>query len=161
MPLPTATIYGDARIADMRIYNGVNEYGQTFLLDAAMTSQEVSDMLATLHYTVKVTMQNNGTQTWTLADGFKLYSQNAAGNTTWGFDHVDLDAGDSIATGQSKTFTFIVTAPAAGSYNFQWIMRKGSTSFGSQTTNVAVTVSTYTGTNNPPAPEADRRHGGS
>jgi len=72
---------------------------------------------------VLVTMRNVGTATWTAADSIKLGAQNPQDNSTWGVSRVELEAGDSIAPGQAKTFPFQVTAPSsAGVHNFQWRM---------------------------------------
>jgi hypothetical protein len=52
----------------------------------------------------------------------------------------------SVAPGGNATFSFTITAPAtAGTYNFQWQMQKGATSFGALSTNVAVTVNSAGG----------------
>jgi len=93
-------------------------------------------------YPITVVMKNTGTETWTAAANYRLGSQNHQDNSTWGFGRVDLAAGDAIANGQSKTFTFNVTAPAAaGTYNFQWQMvQDGVAWFGDKTVNVAVNV---------------------
>jgi uncharacterized membrane protein len=55
---------------------------------------------------------------------------------------VYLNANDTVAPGQQKTFTWTVVAPStAGTYNFQWRMvREGVTWFGATTTNVAVAI---------------------
>jgi len=71
-------------------------------------------------------------------------SQNLLGNSTWGKSNVKLAPGETVAVGATKVFTFTVKAPAvAGTYNFQWQMRKTSApaaSFGDPSTNVAVVV---------------------
>ena len=73
--------------------------------------------------TVSVRMKNTGTTTWTRADGYKLGSQNPQDNLTWGLSRVWLSSSESVAPGQSKTFTFTITAPSTpGIYNFQWRM---------------------------------------
>ena len=73
--------------------------------------------------TASVTMKNTGTTTWTRAAGYKLGSQNPQGNLTWGLNRVLLSSSESVAPGQSKTFTFTITAPSTpGIYNFQWRM---------------------------------------
>lgn len=76
---------------------------------------------------VSVTLKNTGINTWTKKDGYRLGSQNPKDNVFWGLKRIGLDDSDSIAPGQSKTFTFTITikTPAAGgSYNFQWRMLK-------------------------------------
>ena len=94
--------------------------------------------------TVSVTMKNTGTTTWTEASGYRLGSQNPQDNLIWGTGRVYLAAGESIAPGQQKTFTFTVTAPlVASSYNFQWrMLREGVAWFGAYSTNVAINVTT-------------------
>lgn len=88
---------------------------------------------------VSVVMNNNGSTTW-LPGTYSLGSRNPAGSTTWGMSSVALAS--SVAPGGNATFSFTITAPAtAGTYNFQWQMQKGATSFGALSTNVAVTVS--------------------
>jgi hypothetical protein len=98
-------------------------------------------------YPASVSMTNTGTSTWTAAAGYRLGSQNPQDNATWGTNRVLLAAGDSIAPGQTKTFTFNVTAPAvAKAYNFQWRMvREGAAWFGALSSNVSVMVAAGTG----------------
>ncbi|MGH9365955.1 MAG: NBR1-Ig-like domain-containing protein, partial [Thermoanaerobaculia bacterium] len=110
---------------------------------AQFVSQSVpASMVAGQSYAVSVTMQNTGTTTWTAAGEYKLGSQNPQGNGTWGTGRVEIAAGESIGPGQSKTFTYTVTAPAApGIYAFQWrMLREQVEWFGDFTTYVAVTV---------------------
>ena len=63
-------------------------------------------------------------------------------NTTWGANRIALPS--SVAPGANATFSFNVTAPAAGgSHNFQWRMVQGASGFFSAAApNVAVTVAT-------------------
>src|SRR5262249_26124006 len=91
---------------------------------------------------VSVTMMNMGANTWTAAENYRLGSQNPVDNSTWGLGRVLLDPTDAIATGQSKTFNFTVTAPSTpGQYNFQWWMvRDGYLYFPPPSDNVVVTV---------------------
>ncbi|HYE98434.1 MAG TPA: NBR1-Ig-like domain-containing protein, partial [Planctomycetota bacterium] len=116
---------------------------QTPADDADFVSQNVpSTMTAGQTYSVTVVFKNVGTATWTSAAGYTLTSRNATGNTTWGMSSVPLAGTDSIAPNQQKTFTWTVTAPAAaGTYDFQWSLMKGTTSFGDTSPNVAVVVS--------------------
>ena len=93
--------------------------------NAAWVSDNVPEEMFTGEIrSVSVTMQNTGTTTWTAAGGYKLGTQNPQDNTLWtGSTRVYLAAGESIAPGQTKTFTFNITAPSTnGSYNFQWRM---------------------------------------
>jgi RHS repeat-associated protein len=101
-------------------------------------------MTAGQSYSVTVRMQNIGTNTWTAATGYKLGSQNPTSNTTWGPGSVALPA--STAPGAVAVFTFNVTAPATpGTYNFQWMMQKGTAWFDTASTNVAVVVQSGSG----------------
>ena len=114
-----------------------------------------ASMVAGQTYSVTVKMKNTGTTTWTIAETYHLRSQNPPKNFTWGPDRADLGAAESIAPNQEKVFTWDVTAPAtAGTYNFQWQMRRSSTDewFGDLTPNVAVTVSTTPPPPPPPPP---------
>lgn len=74
---------------------------------------------------VLITMRNIGTATWTAADAFHLGAHNPRDNSTWGLARVHLEAGDAIAPGEDKTFSFDITAPQApGVHNFHWRMLK-------------------------------------
>lgn len=111
--------------------------------DSQFVSQSVPATLnAGETRSVSVTMRNSGSSTWTPANGYKLGSQNPQDNGTWGTGRVDLAAGNSIAPGQQKTFTFNITAPGTpGTYNFQWrMLREGVAWFGAFSTNVAIQV---------------------
>jgi hypothetical protein len=115
--------------------------------NASFVSQSVpSSMTAGQTVGVSVTMANSGTTTWQ-AGSYSLGSLNPAGNTTWGLSSVSLAS--SVAPGSNATFSFNVTAPsAAGTYNFQWGMKNGTSYFGTGSTNVAVTVSSPAGADN-------------
>ncbi|MFP2924993.1 S8 family serine peptidase [Pyxidicoccus sp. 3LG] len=114
------------------------------LRDAAFVQQSAvpASVLVGTPFTVSVTMRNTGSQAWTSATGFKLYSQNPSGNTTWGVSRAELASGESIPPGQEKTFTFNVTAPATpGTHAFQWrMLQEGVESFGQPSQNVNVSV---------------------
>jgi len=71
-----------------------------------------------------------------------LGSQNPQDNWNWGNNRAYLSAGDSIAPGQSKTFSFTITAPATpGTYNFQWrMLQEGIEWFGDYSQNRAISV---------------------
>ena len=96
-------------------------------------------------YSVSVTFKNTGTTTWTEASSYRLGVQNPQDNGNWVTGRVYLDAGDSIAPGQSKTFSFAVTSPITpGKYNFQWRMVQEFVQwFGDYSTNVVVPVKNY------------------
>jgi RHS repeat-associated protein len=111
--------------------------------NAAFVSQSVpSPMAPGQSYAVSVTMQNTGGTSWSPGT-YYLASMNAADNTTWGLNRVNLT--DAVAAGANVTLSFNVTAPAtAGSYNFQWQMTQGGTRFGALSPNIAVNVTTST-----------------
>jgi len=94
--------------------------------DAKFIAQSVPHtMEAGLQYAVSVTMKNTGTTPWTVGN-FKLGSLALQDNLNWGINRVMLAPGEVVGPGQLKTFTFNVTAPAAGEsgrfadYDFQW-----------------------------------------
>ena len=91
-------------------------------------------------YEASVTVQNNGSETWTQAAQYRLGSQNPRDNYTWGFNRVELPA--SVPPGGQVTFTFYVYAPSyGGTYNFQWQMvQDGVEWFGDMTPNIPVDV---------------------
>jgi hypothetical protein len=108
----------------------------------AFVSQSVpSAMQAGQPYEVSVTLRNTGTNNWTYGS-YQLGSKNPHANTNWGSSRIDLNPGDNVAPGQSKTFTWSFTAPASGGlYNFQWqMLHVGVEWFGSFTPNVVVNV---------------------
>ncbi|HLK99412.1 MAG TPA: M12 family metallopeptidase [Myxococcaceae bacterium] len=91
-------------------------------------------------YTVTVVMENNGGVSWDPALGYKLGSQNAPDNTTWGFNRAALPG--AIHPGQWGYIHFTVRAPpSAGTYNFQWrMLREGVAWFGDYTANQPINV---------------------
>ncbi|GAC1346739.1 MAG: hypothetical protein NVSMB27_10840 [Ktedonobacteraceae bacterium] len=111
-------------------------------LDADFDSQTVpSPMISGRSYTVSVTMLNTGNSTWTPggSNPIRLGAQNPQDNTIWGLSRVDIPS--AIKPGAAATFTFTVTAPASGSYNFQWRMvQEGMAWFGGPTGNIQVNV---------------------
>lgn len=137
--------------AEAALYLKVTSSGGGGTNGATFVSQSVpTSMTAGSSTSVSVTMRNSGTSTWTPSAAHRLGAQNPQDNTTWGMARVDLSAGDAIAPGQSKTFSWTVTAPSSpGTYNFQWRMVQELVEwFGPTTPNVAVTV---TGGTQPPA----------
>jgi hypothetical protein len=116
---------------------------------AGFVSQSVStsSMCTGSTRSVAVTMQNTGSTTWTAAQNYRLGSQNPQDNTNWGLARVALGSSESIAPGATKTFTFTITAPStAGTYNLQWrMLKEGTAWFGTQTTNIPITVTTCGG----------------
>jgi hypothetical protein len=75
---------------------------------------------------VSLSFENSGITSWTNADTFKLVDL-ASESAVWGIMEIELGPGETIAPGESKTFTFDITAPAAeGVYKFQWQMTRDS-----------------------------------
>ena len=71
-------------------------------------------------YQVSVTVRNTGTNTWTRAEQYKLGDPAGA---IFGISRVALEASDSIATSQAKTFTFTMIAPSTpGTHVARWRM---------------------------------------
>jgi hypothetical protein len=119
----------------------VNGAAQSVDNAAIMTNDIPTGMVAGQAYTAHTTIQNTGTSTWTASAGYKL---GAVGNSDpFASPRVLLDSGDSIGPGQSKTFTFTMTAPTTpGKYVTDWRMvREGVAWFG-PTLAVQVTVQT-------------------
>jgi len=90
------------------------------------TSQELNTIMAPdATQEVSITMKNTGTTTWTKTDNYKLVFDSSAGSNYWGVNEIELDDLDTIAPGESKTFTFNITAPANESvFPFQWRMKQ-------------------------------------
>lgn len=91
-------------------------------------------------YAVSITLQNNGSNTWTQAESYRLGSQNPVDNYIWGLNRVQLPA--SVSPGGQVTFNFYVTAPySSGMYNFQWrMLQEGVEWFGDATPNMLIDV---------------------
>ncbi|MHB9035756.1 MAG: glycosyl hydrolase family 28-related protein [Armatimonadota bacterium] len=81
-------------------------------------------------FNVSVTVRNEGTTTWTRSANFRLGA--CDDSDPFGSARQLLDPSDSIASGQSKTFTFQMTAPATkGVYRTDWrMLQEGVTWFG-------------------------------
>ena len=113
----------------------------TLANDARFVAQAVpATMVVDQFYEVTVTLRNNGANAWTAASFYRLSSQNPAENDSWGTSRVEL--ANTVAAGESATFSFTVTAPSApGRYDFQWRMiQDGVGWFGEFTSNVVVQV---------------------
>jgi len=91
---------------------------------AQFVSQEVPTVVFPNEvFTVNITVKNNGTTNWVKALNYSLGSQNPQDNQIYKIGRVELEEGEIIKPGETKTFQFIVTAPASlGNYNFQWRM---------------------------------------
>jgi hypothetical protein len=111
--------------------------------DALFVSQSVPSIVqAGSSFPVTIVFQNVGNTTWSESGSYHLGSQNPQDTATWGPNRQLLGAGESIAPGQKKTFSFNATAPAVtGSYNFQVRMvRDGVAWFGDFGPNIEVSV---------------------
>jgi len=91
---------------------------------------------------VELVFKNTGESDWTaLAGAFLLGTQNPENNGDWGVSRVMLENEDLILSGDEKSFTFSITAPAAaGVYNFQWKMQNQDGWFGATSNNAVITV---------------------
>ncbi len=110
--------------------------------NAVIISQSVpAAMTAGMSYAASVTVKNTGTVTWTAAQNYRLGSQVPQDNTTWGLGRVTLLKTDSIGPGQTKTFSFMVTAPKTpGTYSFSWKMLQEGVAWFGATSSSTVTV---------------------
>jgi lysophospholipase L1-like esterase len=89
--------------------------------DALLIADTIpTNMLPLQSQVVSVTMQNTGLVTWTS----DVYSLGSLGNSDpFAAARQPLDPGETIAPGESKTFTFTMTAPAtSGNYGTDWQM---------------------------------------
>ena len=102
-------------------------------------------------FSVSITVRNTGQCTWTRDGGYKLGSQNPENTTNWGSNRVELSVGESVLSGQSRTFVVDAVAPSTpGTYGFQWRMvREFVNWFGPNSPNFDITV---TGSPPPPPP---------
>lgn len=95
-------------------------------------------MTAGQTYSVVVNLVNTGTSTWTSAGGYRLDCLQGA---LWNKANVALANNESIAPGQTKKFSFSVSAPATGgTYPMQWRMEKAGLQFGASSPLVSVQV---------------------
>lgn len=123
------------------VQDGVAWFGQTHphsimvaakpTYSARITSHTIpSTVNRSTAFSVSITVRNEGTTTWTEANAYRL----GAGGDSDPFAAARqyLAPGDSIAPGQSKTFTFTMTSPATpGCYCTDWQMvRDGYAWFG-------------------------------
>ncbi|WP_408001807.1 NBR1-Ig-like domain-containing protein [Massilia sp. SM-13] len=99
-------------------------------------------MVAGTQYTVSLTFQNVGTETWT-GSGFalgKLYAEDAA---LW--TNASVFLGKTVAPGQEVTVNIVVTAPSeAGTYRFRWSVYKIGQAWFGDVTDIPVLVGTGT-----------------
>jgi len=133
-------------IANGKVYVGaVDQLSVYGLLSPPYAAQFYSQaapatMIPGQSYSVSVTMQNTGSNTWTSSTAYRLGSQNPQDNTTWGLGRVQLPS--DIPPQEYAVFNFSVTAPSIpGTYNFQWRMLQENVEwFGDYTQNMPITV---------------------
>ena len=88
---------------------------------ADIVSNDIPTSMASgQNYTVHVTVQNNGSNTWTAMGGYKLGAVGDA--ASFGPLRVLMDSSASVAPGQQYTFTFTLTAPTSGTYTLRYQM---------------------------------------
>jgi len=93
-------------------------------------------MSAGQSYTIHVTVKNDGGNTWTAGDNYKLGF--VGDNAPFGPNRVLIDTGVSVATGQQYTFAFTLTPGSSGTFTLRYRMvRELVAWFGST---IAVTV---------------------
>jgi DNA-binding beta-propeller fold protein YncE len=87
-------------------------------------------------------MRNTGGAIWNASQNYKLGSQNPQDNGIWGLGRVHLSPTERILPGETKTFTFEVTAPnVPGMYSFQWqMLQEMVTWFGEKSPPLAISV---------------------
>jgi hypothetical protein len=91
---------------------------------------------------VSVAMKNTGTTTWTAAEGYKLGAVDDSDPLYLADVRVLLGPSDLVAPGDTHTFTFELTGPAAaGSYTSDWQMVKEGVHWFGESTVHAVGVS--------------------
>ena len=79
-------------------------------------------------FTVRWTLENTGTTTWTRADGYALVR---TGGTDLGVSRIDLASADQIRATQNKAFSVSMNAPAqAGTVKSTWQIEKQGRRFG-------------------------------
>ena len=101
-----------------------------------------SKMLIGKTYTAKVTVRNTGQSTWTSASNISLVTTGNAKNT-WNINPGNLSQGERIQPGDTKTYSFRVTAPGrTGIYGIQFQMiHAGNTMSGNSKTKMIVVES--------------------
>jgi hypothetical protein len=111
---------------------------------AYVTASGPSQVAAGQSFTVRVTLQNTGTTTWSqqATGGYSLGTQDPQDNTIWGTNRFPIPAGDNVPPGAQYTFTATLTAPATpGIYPTQGQMvQDGVGWFGQMTPIGQVTV---------------------
>ena len=113
---------------------GNNNYRATWVSD---TIPRI--MASGKDYPVTITVRNDGWDTWSEADAYRLgFAMVPKGQTPVYADYDtngrhELPAGASVAPGQSVTFSLTITAPANGTYDLHYdLVRDGFTWFREQ-----------------------------
>jgi len=110
--------------------------------NAQFVSQSVpSSMTAGKQYTLSVTMKNTGAGTWHNLGGFVL-TPTTSTYPSWLPNPIYLNPNELLGPGQTKTFSFNVTAPStSGTYTVGWRMEQlGVEKFGDFTPSVTIVV---------------------
>lgn len=94
--------------------------------NAEFVSQDVPTVMNTGEtVSVSITMKNNGIHPWTDTENYLLGSISTPDSNKWNIKEIALETGESIAPGETKTFTFDITAPGTeGVYSFEWSMQR-------------------------------------
>ena len=115
----------------MRYYlGGNNDYRATWVSDTIPRIMAAGQI-----YPVTVTVRNDGWDTWSTADFYRLGCGLALSGDAIGYSiRTSLPGGTSIASGQSAVFSFDITAPStSGNYDVGYDMvREGVTWFQSK-----------------------------
>ncbi len=125
--------------------------GSTCVNNASFVSQSVTNPMSTGQVSsVTVTFLNTGNTAWGEAAAYRMGPINPYDNTLWaGTNRIFFTGGEVIQPGQTKSFTFNVTAPSTrGSYNFQWrMLQDGVNWFGADGANAVISVVDIAGCN--------------
>ena len=105
--------------------------------DARFVSQKIPKRMSQGGwYPLEVSMKNTGTTTWTARGGY-LLSFDGRARPDEAPASVRLDAGDAVAPGQTKTFSFMISYE--GTSVFRWKMAQSGETFGARSPDVVVT----------------------
>lgn len=103
-------------------FSGVSTFASTYPPygdSARLVSAEVPERVSPgVPVPVRVTLRNAGRSTWTRGAGFALAPLSDAALLSPG--RVALPASRSVATGETATFTFAMTAPREGTFAPEW-----------------------------------------
>ncbi|HSU53776.1 MAG TPA: NBR1-Ig-like domain-containing protein, partial [Candidatus Dormibacteraeota bacterium] len=150
-PATAPAVAGSYTFAWKMVQEGVQWFGTTFsqTINVGNSSSLVSASVPTIvtngqTFTASITLKNNGGTIWTNtgATPYRLGSQSAQDNTTWGTNRAWM-ASSPINPSNNVTFTFTAKAPASiGTYAFAWkMLQEPSSYFGATfTTNISVVL---------------------